>query len=94
MHKIAEGLLNNAEEQKQRVSPEQMRTALLTELQLVEPEAVPDLRKVDPIVTHWDAFWPGATLKDLLPDPKNPSLPVRGRVVRILGGRGATAGCM
>ncbi|UOQ53091.1 site-specific integrase [Hymenobacter cellulosivorans] len=28
------------------------------------------LRKVDPIVTHWETFRPGATLEDILPDPK------------------------
>lgn len=99
LYKVASKLLEDAEELKQRVRPEQLRTALLTELQLVEPEAAPTpapeptaptiaqvaaewksfykakfsanyLRKVDPIVTHWDTFRPGTTLEDLLPDPK------------------------
>ncbi|WP_167856514.1 site-specific integrase [Hymenobacter metallicola] len=28
------------------------------------------LRKVDPMVTHWETFRPGTTLEDILPDPK------------------------
>ncbi|AHJ98970.1 site-specific integrase [Hymenobacter swuensis] len=101
LQKVAEQLLENAERDSQRISPEQLRTALLTELNLVEPVAAPVvqvpaaptlptigqvaaewksfykakysanyLRKVDPIVTHWEAFRPGTTLEDLLPDKK------------------------
>ncbi|MBX0290992.1 site-specific integrase [Hymenobacter sp. HSC-4F20] len=102
LYKVAEDLLDDAERDKLKVSPEQMRTALLAELNLVEaptptsaaeePEApampticsvatdwktfykakhTPNyLRKIDPVVTHWEAFRPGTTLEELLPDPK------------------------
>jgi integrase len=99
LQKVAEKLLDDAEVARQRVTQEQMRTALLVELNLLDPApaaeapAMPTvptigevaaewklfykaryapnyLRKVDPILAHWEAFRPGTTLEDLLPDPK------------------------
>ncbi|GAB3234881.1 hypothetical protein GCM10027346_24100 [Hymenobacter seoulensis] len=97
LYKVAEDLLTTAKDARQKVTPEQMRNALLMELNLVEPAEAPTpkpteptiaqvaeewkvfykakytpnyLRKVDPVGMHWDAFRPGTTLQDILPDAK------------------------
>ncbi|RFP65898.1 hypothetical protein D0N36_06760 [Hymenobacter lapidiphilus] len=67
LHKAAEKLLETAEEQRQRVSPEQMRAALLEQLNLTAdaptpisepaaPLALPQQR-IEQVAAEWKAFY-------------------------------------